>query len=80
MHRKEKLMNNEICKHHSGLVQMVRDVKDDTQKQWEIIDKIRNRPPIWCTAVIAILTGLLSAVSTYAALAINFVSAISAAN
>jgi len=47
---------------------MVTDVKDDTGKQWDKIDHIKNRPPIWCTAVIALLTGLLGSVLTYAAL------------
>lgn len=64
-------MNNEVCKQHSGLLQMVTDVKDDTDKQWTEINHIKNRPPIWCTAVIAILSGLLGSVLTYAALAVR---------
>lgn len=64
-------MNNEICKQHSGLVQMIADVKEDTAKQWEEINHIKNRPPVWCTAVIAILSGLLGSVLTYAALAVK---------
>ena len=31
---------------------------------WDTIDKLRDRPPAWCTAIIALLSGALSAVST----------------
>lgn len=60
-------MNDETCKQHSGLVQMVTDVKEDTKKQWDQIDNIKSRPPVWCTVVIAILSGLLGSLLTYAA-------------
>lgn len=69
-------MTNGICKQHSGLLQMITDVKDDTSKQWDEINHIKNRPPIWCTAVIAILSGLLGSVLTYAALAIKVVTTV----
>lgn len=68
-------MNNEMCKQHSGLVQRITDVKDDTDKQWAEINRIKNRPPIWCTAVIAILSGLLGSILTYAALVVKIVGA-----
>lgn len=61
----------EPCKAHSGLLQMITDVKSDTSKQWDEINHIKNRPPVWCTAVIAILSGLLGSVLTYAALAVK---------
>lgn len=64
-------MVDTTCKQHSGLLQMIIDVKDDTSKQWDEINHIKNRPPIWCTAVIAILSGLLGSVLTYAALIIK---------
>lgn len=59
------------CNQHSGLVQMITDVKDDTSKQWDEINRIKNRPPVWCTAVIAVLSGLLGSVLTYAALVVR---------
>ena len=63
-------MDNTICKQHSGLVQTIADVKDDTGKQWIEINHISNRPPVWCTTVIALLTGgigaLLGSIATYA--------------
>lgn len=72
-------MDNEMCKQHSGLLQMIADVRDDTDKQWTEINGIKNRPPIWCTAVIALLTGLLGSVLTYAALATRLVQTVEAA-
>ncbi|MBA7613753.1 hypothetical protein ES703_21009 [subsurface metagenome] len=71
-------MNDEVCKSHSGLVQMVTDVKDDTGKQWTEIDHIKGRPPVWCTAVIALLTGLLGSILTYAALITKLTQAVQA--
>ena len=68
-------MDNEVCKSHSGLVQMVKDVKDDTGKQWTEIDKIKNRPPVWCTVVIAVLSASLGSVLTYAALVVRIATA-----
>lgn len=61
----------ELCKEHSGVVQMITDVKSDTEKHWEEINKIKNRPPVWCTAVIALLSGALGSVLTYAALVVR---------
>ena len=58
----------DTCKEHSGLLQKIDDVKDDTTKQWDEINHIRNRQPIWCTAVIAVLSASLGSVLTYAAL------------
>jgi hypothetical protein len=64
-------MPTTTCKEHSGLHQMATDVKEDTAKQWVEIDRIRNRPPVWCTAVIAVLSGLLGSAVTYAALVVK---------
>lgn len=72
-------MENEVCKQHSGLFQMVKDVKDDTGKQWTEINHIKNRPPVWCTVVIAILSASLGSVLTYAALAVRIATAAKAA-
>lgn len=72
-------MENGVCKHHSGLVQKIIDVKDDTDKQWAEINHIKNRPPVWCTVVIAILSASLGSVLTYAALAVRIATAAKAA-
>lgn len=71
-------MDEEVCKQHSGLVQMVKDVKDDTDKQWTELGRIRNRPPVWCTVVIGLLSGLLGSAMTYAALVVRLTQAASA--
>jgi len=72
-------MNNTICKEHSGLLQMIKDVKDDTIKQWTQIDHIKNRPPIWCTIVMMIMSGLMGSILTYAALIGKLTQAVQAA-
>lgn len=68
-------MENGICKHHSGLEQKITDVKDDTDKQWTEINHIKNRPPVWCTVLIAILSASLGSVLTYAALVVKIATA-----
>jgi len=68
-------MINESCKQHSRLVQMVEDVREDTGKQWTEINRIKNRPPVWCTVVIALLSASLGSVLTYAALAVRVATA-----
>jgi len=70
----------DVCKEHSGILQMVKDVRDDTNKQWTEINHIKNRPPVWCTAVIALLSGLLGSALTYAALVGKLTQAVQAAN
>ena len=68
-------MNNEACKQHGRLFQMVEDVRDDTNKQWTEINRIKNRPPVWCTVVIALLSASLGSILTYAALAVRIATA-----
>jgi len=68
-------MTNEVCKEHSGLVQMIEDTKDDTDKQWSEINRIKNRPPVWCTVVIAVLSASLGSILTYAALVVRIATA-----
>lgn len=74
----------DVCKEHSGILQMVKDVKSDTSKQWDEIDKIKDRPPIWCTTVIALLAGvigsLLGSIATYAVFFGKLTQAVQAAN
>ena len=67
----EKEKPNGLCKAHSGFGARLTTVEDDTEKQWTVLDKLRNRPPIWATVVIALLTGLLGASATYATLAVK---------
>ncbi len=73
-------MDNEVCKQHSGILQLAQDVKKDTSKQWDEIDKIKNRPPVWCTVVIAVLSASLGSVLTYAALVVRIATAAKAAH
>lgn len=56
---KEDLM----CGVHQEAIETLK--KSDTE-QWEAINKLRNRPPIWTTAVISLLTFLLGCCVTYA--------------
>lgn len=68
-------MVKEECQAHSGVIQQLEALEEDRKEQWMAIDKLRNRPPIWATVVIALLTGLLGASATYASLAIKIAQA-----
>ena len=71
---------NEVCKEHSGLVQTIADVKDDTSKQWDEINHIKNRPPVWCTILMMVMSGFIGSILTYAALISKLTQAAQAAN
>lgn len=40
----------------------------ENKEQWEAINHLRNRPPVWATVVISLLTFLLGCSLTYAGL------------
>lgn len=67
--------DQDYCQMHSGIIQQLENLEDDRKEQWTAIDKLRNRPPIWATVVLALLTGLLGASATYASLAVKIAQA-----
>ena len=75
MEGKEENKTNGLCKAHSGFDARLNTVEDDNEKQWTVLDKLRNRPPVWATVVIALLTGILGASATYASLAVKIAQA-----
>lgn len=44
------------------------ELEKSRDELWSAIDKLRNRPPVWATAIISLLTFLLGCSLTYAAL------------
>lgn len=48
-------------------------LEEDNEDQWKVINQLRNRPPVWATAIISLLTFLLGCSITYAALIIRVV-------
>lgn len=63
----------EQCTHHSGMESEVRMLKESDKLQWNAIDKIRDRLPVWGTIVISILMFALGATMTYASMAVKIV-------
>lgn len=47
----------------------IANLKHDVASQWEAIDKLRNRLPVWATVVISILTFTLGFTLNYAVMA-----------
>jgi len=75
----ESKNDDNVCKQHSRVIQMAEDNKHDNQLQWQELDKIKNRPPVWCTLVMMVMSGLMGSILTYAALIGKFSQAASAA-
>ena len=65
---------NSFCKAHSGIDERILKVEAETEKQWKVLDQLRNRLPVWATIVISLLTFLLGASVTYAAFAVKVAS------
>jgi len=53
---------NEIvcCKHHSGIKARLEEVEDQTDKQWRILDTLRNKATATLTGVVLILLALVA--------------------
>ena len=61
----------EPCKEHSGVEKAIENLESSDHQQWESIKKIQNRPPIWATALISVLTFALGCSITYASLVVR---------
>ncbi len=62
-----------VCDKHSGIDERMSNVEAETEKQWKVLDQLRNRLPVWATIVISLLTFFLGASVTYAAFAVKIV-------
>ena len=56
----------------------IKNLKEEEAELWKAIerirdalDELRNRPPVWCTLLLSVLTFLLGCGLTYAALAVK---------
>jgi hypothetical protein len=61
----------EFCSLHSGTMTEIGNLKESDKLQWEAIEKLQNRLPVWATLLISLLTFALGAAMTYAALAVQ---------
>ena len=49
----------ELCKWHEAFESRITKSEADIQKLYEVVDKIRNRLPVWATCLIAGLTATI---------------------
>jgi len=63
------------CAEHSGIKERLTNVETAQDKQWEAIETLQRRPPVWATATISLLTFLLGASLTYAGLVMRLTHA-----
>ena len=47
------------CEEHSGCKNQIETNKDNIGTLFEVVDKIRNRPPVWVTLLLMALLGVI---------------------
>ena len=50
---------DEKCKFHGAIESRVQRNENDINTMWELIDKIRNRPPVWMSLAFAAALGVI---------------------
>lgn len=50
----------------AGHTEAIKTLKDSDDRQWDAIEKLRNRLPVWATMVFSLLTFAIGCVTTYA--------------
>jgi len=61
----EKHEQDLSCPAHSGILERINSLSDSDRKQWEIINRIQNRPPVWMTFAFSACTGIIGALISY---------------
>ncbi len=46
-------------------------LEDSNEKQWQAIDELKKRLPVWATTVISLLTFFLGCTTTYAVMLVK---------
>lgn len=54
------------CPAHSGIEKEIEALQGSDRDQWDAINHLRNRLPVWATLLISVLTFALGAALTYA--------------
>ena len=52
-------MKAEKCEEHSGCVTQIETNKENIEKIYEIVEKIRNRPPVWVSLALTVAVGVI---------------------
>jgi hypothetical protein len=65
------MATQERCPEHSGFESRIETLETSDVRQWEVIEKIRNRPPAYVSFIYGFLTFLLGAMASYAHFAIK---------
>lgn len=52
-------MDDKVCSAHSGIAKEIENLQDSDVRQWQAIEKLQNRLPVWATILISVLTFFL---------------------
>jgi len=61
--------NKTLCGKHDKAIE---NLETSDTRQWEIINEIQKRPPVWATCAISLLTFLLGCSLTWAGLTMHY--------
>ena len=50
----------------AGHAEAIKTLKESDERQWEAIEKLQNRLPVWATMLFSFLTFAIGCVTTYA--------------
>jgi len=50
------MINSVKCEAHSGLEARMVSLEKSNDELWKALNSVRNRPPVWCTLIISLLT------------------------
>lgn len=55
----------------AGHTEAIKTLKESDEKQWEAIERLQNRLPVWATMLFSFLTFAIGCVTTYAVMLRN---------
>ena len=50
----------------AGHTEAINTLKESDERQWEAIERLQNRLPVWATMVFSLLTFAIGCITTYA--------------
>ncbi len=63
----------EKCEEHSGVCTNINNLQKSCEAlhvvdedQWQAINNLRNRPPVWATVILMVMSGIIGVLGTIA--------------
>jgi len=73
LHRENDMVKEDEGKLCGAHTEAIRNLKESDKMQWESIERLQNRLPVWATMLMSILTFGMGCITTYAIMLRNMV-------